>query len=417
MDHFHYKGSVLHAEDVPVPAIAAEVGTPFYCYSRATLERHVRVFKEGGAALNPMVCFAVKANSNPHVLRVLSEAGCGADVVSEGEIRLARAAGIPASNIVFSGVGKMRREMAVALQEGIFQFNVESEAELCVLNEVAGSMGVRAPIALRVNPDVDAGTHEKITTGRKDSKFGIDIDDAMRVYAVACSLPHITIQGISVHIGSQLTDLAPFRAAYQRVRRFVEEARAEGYTLDVVDLGGGLGIPYHADADAPPLPASYGQMVCDVMHGLDAQFVFEPGRLIAGNAGILVASVLYVKENAGQKFLVIDAAMNDLKRPAMYGAHHEINAVMLPSDGTDDWSYHVVGAVCESSDVFRRNVLLPPFNEGNAVAIRSAGAYGASMSSTYNARPLIPEVLVEGNRFRLIRPRGTYAEMLGGYGV
>jgi diaminopimelate decarboxylase len=417
VDHFHYSGGVLHAEDVALPDIAAHVGTPFYCYSRATLERHVRVFTEGLSALNPMVCFAVKANGNPHVLKLLAEAGCGADVVSVGEIRLARAAGIPASKMVFSGVGKMRREMAYGLNEGIFQYNVESEAELRVLNEVAASMDMRAPIALRVNPDVDAGTHEKITTGRKDSKFGIDIEDAMRVYGVARSLSHITIQGISVHIGSQLTDLAPFRAAYGRVRSFVEAARAEGMDLRVVDLGGGLGIPYDADADAPPIPASYGEMITEIMQGLDAQFVFEPGRLIAGNAGILVASVIYVKENAQQRFLVIDAAMNDLKRPAMYGAHHEISAVVQAGVGVENIPYHVVGAVCESSDVFRRDVLLPPLSEGDAVAIRSTGAYGASMSSTYNARPLVPEVLVEGATFRVIRPRGTYEQMLAMYGL
>ena len=415
MDHFHYKEETLYAEEVPLQTIANAVGTPFYCYSTATLTRHFEVFKQGLAGLKPLICFAVKANGNPHLLRVLSECGVGADVVSGGEIRLCLAAGIPASRIVFSGVGKSRAEMSYALEQGIFQFNVESEAELRVLDEVAGTLKLNAPIALRINPDVDAGTHEKITTGRKDSKFGIDINDAKRVYSVARALPHITIQGISVHIGSQLTDLAPFRAAYQRVRAFVEGLRVEGYPIKVVDLGGGLGIPYDGNAGAPPLPALYGAMVSEVMQGLDAQFVFEPGRLIAGNAGILVASVLYLKENASQFFLVIDAAMNDLMRPAMYGAHHEIIAVDKAPDGRDDWQYHVVGAVCESSDVFARNVLLRPLGEGDLVAIRSAGAYGASMSNSYNARLWVPEVLVKGDQFRVIRKRGTYEEMLAVY--
>ncbi len=412
MDHFRYKDATLHAEEIPLHTLAEAVGTPFYCYSTATLIRHFTVFKEGLASLNPLICFAVKANGNPHVLRVLGAIGAGADVVSGGEIRLSLAAGIPPERIVFSGVGKSRDEMAYALEQGIFQFNVESEAELRVLDEVAARLDRIAPVALRINPDVDAGTHEKITTGRKDSKFGIDIDDAKRVYAVARSLPHIAIQGISVHIGSQLTDLAPFRAAYLRVRAFVEELRAEGYRLRVVDLGGGLGIPYASEGESPPLPEAYGRMVSEVMQGLDAQFVFEPGRLIAGNAGILVASVIYLKENAGQFFLVIDAAMNDLMRPAMYGAHHEIIAVNPAPDGTDDWNYHVVGAVCESSDVFRRNILLRPMKEGDRVAIRSAGAYGASMSNCYNARLLVPEVLVDGGNFRIIRKRSTYEEML-----
>jgi diaminopimelate decarboxylase len=415
VDHFHYKGGILHAENVPLPRIAEAVGTPFYCYSTATLTRHFTVFRDSLAALNPSIFFAVKANSNPHVLRVLGGLGAGADVVSEGEIRLALAGGIPASRMVFSGVGKTRGEMAYALTQGIFQFNVESEAELRVLSDVAASLNLTAPIALRINPDVDAGTHEKITTGRKDSKFGIDIDDAKRVYGVARTLPNIRIQGVSVHIGSQLTDLTPFRAAYIRVRTFVEELRAEGVDLRVVDLGGGLGIPYVSEAEVPPIPKAYGAMIAEVMQGMDAEFLFEPGRLIVGNAGVLVSSVIYLKENANQFFLVIDAAMNDLMRPALYGAHHEIVPVHQVADWVGDSCYHVVGAVCESSDVFRRNVLLPPLTEGDLVAFRSAGAYGASMSNSYNARPLIPEVLVDGDDFRIIRPRQSYEDMLSGY--
>lgn len=410
MDHFHYKDGVLHAEDVAIPALAAEIGTPFYCYSTATLQRHYQVFRDGLAALDPLICFAVKANSNPAVLRVLAQQGSGADVVSEGEIRLAQLAGIPAEKIIFSGVGKKRHEMAYALEAGVFQFNVESEAELRVLNEEAAKLGKRAPIALRVNPDVDAGTHEKITTGTKTSKFGIDIEDAPRVYSIAAELEHIQVQGVSVHIGSQLTSLAPFRAAYERVRQFVETMRQQGHRINVIDLGGGLGIPYEAEEGAPPLPAEYGAMVAEVMQGMDAQFVFEPGRLIAGNAGVLVSEVIYVKETEHQDFLIIDAAMNDLARPAMYDAHHDIVAV----EHTDNTKpYHVVGPVCESSDIFGKDIMLPPLGEKDLIVLRSAGAYGAVMGSTYNARPLAPEILVDGAERHIIRSRPDYGNMLG----
>ncbi len=414
MDHFLYKHDVLHAEEVAIPAIAAEIGTPFYCYSTATLSRHYQVFHEALASLNPMVCFAVKANSNPHVLAILAKQGAGADVVSEGEIRLAMAAGVPPERIVYSGVGKQRSEMAYALSQGIFQFNVESEAELRILDEVAGGMGVQAPIALRINPDVDAGTHEKITTGRKDSKFGIDIDDAPRLYDLASELPHIAVQGVSVHIGSQLTSLEPFRNAFLRVRSFVEDMRAAGHSIRIVDLGGGLGIPYDGRGEIPPVPAAYGAMITEAMQGLEAEFVFEPGRLIAGNAGILVSSVIYTKENAGHRFLIVDAAMNDLARTAMYQAHHDIVPVNV-SEPAEERLVDVVGPVCESSDIFARQVTLPAMEEGALIALRSAGAYGAVMSSTYNARPLVPEVLVDGAQFKVVRAREDYDAMLGSY--
>lgn len=414
MDHFLYKNATLHAEDVSLQRIAQEVGTPFYVYSTATLQRHFRVFSEGLASLNPLICFAVKSNSNPHVLRVLAQCGAGADVVSAGEIRLALAADIPAHKIIFSGIGKKRSEIAYALHQGVFQFNVESVPELHVINEEAGKLDKHAPIALRINPDVDAGTHEKITTGTKTSKFGIDINVAPEIYRLANDLPHIAVQGVSVHIGSQLTQLAPFQSAYRRVRSFVEAMRAEGHPIKVVDLGGGLGIPYEREQGDPPLPTDYGAMVADVMNGLEAQFAFEPGRLIAGNAGLLVASTLYVKKTELQDFLIVDAAMNDLLRPAMYGAHHD---VMSLKEKAHDHAYHVVGPVCESSDIFGRNLKLPQMQENDMIAFRSAGAYGAVMSNEYNARPLIPEVLVNGSSYTVIRPRPTYEEMLERYSL
>ncbi len=412
MDHFQYKNGTLYAENVAVNDIADAVGTPFYCYSTATLRHHMQVFASGLEALNPRICFAVKANSNPHILRILHEAGAGADVVSEGEIRLALVAGIPADQIIFSGVGKTRTEMHYALKQGIFQFNVESSEELHVLNDVAQSCNCVAPIALRINPDVDAGTHEKITTGRNDSKFGIPIDLAHEIYRQANELPHIQVQGVSVHIGSQLTSLEPFRQAFIRVRQFVEAMRRDGYTIDVVDLGGGLGIPYHEHEGTPPLPVDYGEMVTSVMQGLDATFAFEPGRLIAGNAGIVVSRVIYHKTTPNRQFLIIDTGMNDLLRPAMYDAFHQ----MIPVKQQDcTQAYDVVGPVCESSDVFGRNVSLPHMQRDDLLALRSAGAYGASMSSTYNSRLVIPEVLVDGDSFRVIRPRPSYDELISNY--
>ena len=416
MDHFHYKNEdykegELYAENVKVSEIARQVGTPFYCYSSATLRHHVQVMQASLASLKPKICFAVKANGNPHILRVLQQAGAGADVVSEGEIRLALHAGIAPSDIIFSGVGKTKNEIAFALKQQIFQFNVESLAELHAINQVAGEMGVVAPIAIRINPDIDAGTHEKITTGRKDSKFGIDIDEAPAIYAIAKTLPHLKVQGVSVHIGSQLTALEPFAQAFRRVRSFVEEMRGQNYAINVLDLGGGLGIPYDLREQTPPSPQEYGAIISEIMQGLDAQFVFEPGRLIAGNAGILVASVIYIKQGATD-FAIIDAGMNDLARPAIYGAYHEIISVKQAATTAN---YHVVGPVCESSDIFAKNVALPDLQPDDLVAIRSAGAYGASMSSTYNCRPLVPEVLVDDDNFRIIKRRKSYTEMLADY--
>jgi diaminopimelate decarboxylase len=408
MDHFSYKNGALHAEDISIANIAKKVGTPFYCYSHATLTRHAQVFQEALAAVKPLVCFAVKSNSNIAVLKTLGACGLGADVVSEGELRRALAAGIPASKIVFSGVGKTRAEMAFALNANIHQFNVESDRELMALDAVAGSLGKRAPIALRVNPDVDAKTHAKISTGKKENKFGIDIDDAPRVYALAQSLPNVDVQGVSVHIGSQLTDLAPFRDAYARVRTLVSQLRESGIAIRTIDLGGGLGVPYASD-DAPPPPAEYGALVAEMFGDFGAEFIFEPGRLISGNAGILVTEVLYVK-HATAVYVIVDAGMNDLMRPALYDAVHAI--VPVEKSTAPEAVVSVVGPVCESTDVFLKNVAMPLPNEGDLLAFRTAGAYGASLSNTYNSRLLVPEVMVKGGQFSVIRPRPTYDAML-----
>jgi diaminopimelate decarboxylase len=409
MDHFTYKDDTLYAEDVKIADIAAAVGTPFYVYSSATLTHHFRVFHDALASLNPLVCFAVKANSNVAVLATLAKAGAGADVVSEGELRRALAAGIPASHIVFSGVGKTRDEMRVALEKDIFQFNVESDRELLALNEVAASMGKKARIALRVNPDVDAATHAKISTGKKENKFGIDIDAAPDVYALAARLPSIDVQGVSVHIGSQLTSLAPFKAAYLRVRKLVELLRSKGHQIRTIDLGGGLGVPYMQGDEAPPPPTEYAAIVREAVGDLNAQLMFEPGRLIAGNAGLLITQVLYVKQ-AAHTYVIVDAGMNDLLRPALYDAVHEI--IPVAHANAAEISLSVVGPVCESSDVFVKDYTMPLPAEGDLLALRTAGAYGASMSNTYNSRLLIPEVMVKGGQFSVIRPRPSYDAML-----
>lgn len=406
MDHFTYRSGELHAENVALSRIAAEVGTPCYVYSRATLARHAQVFREALAPLNPLVCFAVKANSNLAVLKLLGQQGLGADVVSEGEARRALAAGIDAHNIVFSGVGKTPEEMRFGLEAGIFQFNVESDRELLALNDVAVALKKRASIALRVNPDVDAATHAKISTGKKENKFGIDIEMAPALYKLAASLPGIQVQGVSVHIGSQLTTLEPFRAAYQRVRTLVESLRADGVAIHTIDLGGGLGVPY--DEEAPPLPSLYGAMVCEVFEGLKAQYIFEPGRLIAGNAGMLLSKVVYVKR-AAKTYVILDAGMNDLMRPALYDAVH---AVMPVRETAERMTADIVGPVCESSDLFARDAAMAAVKEGDLVAFRTAGAYGASMANSYNSRLLVPEVLVDGDRYAVIRPRPDYAAML-----
>jgi diaminopimelate decarboxylase len=412
MDHFLYRDGVLHAEDVSLADIAATVGTPFYCYSTATLTRHYRLFQEALAGLPHMICFAVKSNSNLAVLRILGDLGAGMDVVSIGEYLRARAAGVPGERIVFSGVGKTRQEMRAALQGGIRQFNVESEPELRALSEVAVSLGLTAPIALRVNPDVDAKTHEKIATGKSENKFGIPISCAREIYAEAAALPGLDVVGIDVHIGSQLTDLAPFEAAYLKVADLTRQLRADGHDIRRLDLGGGLGIPYERSNTAPPLPIEYGDVIRRTVGDLGCEIEIEPGRLISGNAGVLVASVIWVKQGEGRDFLILDAAMNDLVRPSMYGAWHDIVPVAEPAPGVDQHPYDVVGPVCETGDTFARARPLPPLAEGDLVAFRSAGAYGAVMASEYNTRPLIPEVLVRQDHFAVIRARPSFDEIL-----
>jgi diaminopimelate decarboxylase len=412
LDHFLYRDGVLHAEDVPLSAIAEAVGTPVYVYSAATLTRHYGLFD---AALDwgpHLVCFAMKANSNLAVVKLLGDLGAGADVVSEGEYRRAVAAGIPGARIVFSGVGKTRGEMRVALAGGIRQFNVESEPELVALSEVAAGMGLRAPVAIRVNPDVDAKTHEKIATGRKENKFGIPLSRAREVYALAGRLPGIEVVGVDVHIGSQLTDLAPFEAAYGLVADLTVALRADGHDIRRLDLGGGLGIPYTRSNEVPPLPSDYGAMVKRTVGHLGCEVEIEPGRLIAGNAGVLLSRVIWVKAGEDRTFVILDAAMNDLIRPAMYGAHHDIVPVVEPAPGSTLAPVDIVGPVCETGDTFARARPMPPLAEGDLVAFRSAGAYGAVMASEYNARPLVPEVLVRGDQFAVIRARPTYEEMI-----
>lgn len=412
MDHFLYRNGLLHAEDVSVADIAACVGTPFYVYSTATLERHYRLFEEALSPLPHLVCFAMKSNSNLAVIRTLANLGAGVDVVSVGEYLKARAAGVPGDRIVFSGVGKTRAEMRTALEGGIRQFNVESEPELRALSQVASGMGLRAPITLRVNPDVDAKTHEKIATGRKEDKFGIPIAAARAVYAEAAALPGIDVVGIDVHIGSQLTDLAPFEAAYLKVADLTRALRDDGHDIRRLDLGGGLGIPYTRSNEPPPLPSDYGAMIRRTVGDLGVEIEIEPGRLISGNAGLLVASVIYLKHGEGRDFLILDAAMNDLVRPAMYGAHHDIVPVVEPAPGVDHRPMDVVGPVCESGDTFAKARPMPPLAENDLVAFRSAGAYGAVMASEYNTRPLVPEVLVKGDHFAVIRPRPTFDEIV-----
>lgn len=412
MDHFLYKNGVLHAEDVAIPEIAAAVGTPFYVYSTATLERHYTLFTEALSPLPHLVCFAIKSLSNIAVLKVLGDLGAGMDVVSGGEYRRAKAAGVPGNRIVFSGVGKTREEMRLALEGGIRQFNVESEPELRALSEVAASMGATAPIAIRVNPDVDAKTHEKIATGKKENKFGIPIARAVEVYAEAARLPGLDVVGIDVHIGSQLTDLEPFELAFTKVAELTETLRAQGHNIRRLDLGGGLGIPYTRSNDAPPLPTDYGAMIKRTVGHLGCEIEIEPGRLISGNAGLLVASVIYLKQGEGRDFLIVDAAMNDLARPSMYGAHHDIVPVAEPAAATPAQDFDVVGPVCETGDTFARQRALTPMGEGDLVAFRSAGAYGAVMASEYNTRPLIPEVLVKGDQFAVIRARPSFDEIL-----
>ncbi|MBC9247848.1 diaminopimelate decarboxylase [Paracoccus sp. 11-3] len=412
MDHFNYRDGVLCAEGVPLSRIAEQVGTPVYVYSTATLSRHFGLFQQALDWTDHLVCFAVKANSNLAVLKLMGDLGAGMDVVSGGEYARARAAGVPGSRIVFSGVGKTRAEMRQAIEGGIRQFNIESEPEMRILSEIAASMGAEVPIAIRVNPDVDAKTHEKIATGKSENKFGIPIAKSREVYAEAAKLPGLKVVGVDVHIGSQLTDLGPYRQAYAKIAELTGVLRADGHRITRLDLGGGLGIPYRRDNNAPPLPIEYGQVIRDTVGHLNCEIEIEPGRNIVGNAGVLLSQVIYVKHGEGRDFLIVDAAMNDLLRPAMYGAHHDIVPVIEPGSDNDYQPFDVVGPVCESGDTFQKGTSLPVMADGDLIAFRSAGAYGAVMASEYNSRPLVPEVLVSGDQFAVIRARPTYEEML-----
>ncbi|MFM2279575.1 MAG: diaminopimelate decarboxylase [Pseudomonadota bacterium] len=413
MNHFEYRDGVLYAEGVAVPEIAEKVGTPFYCYSTATLERHVKVFQEAFSDVDSLVCYAMKANSNQAVLKTIGRLGAGIDVVSEGELRRALAAGIPASRIMFSGVGKKPREMDLALEAGIYCFNVESEPELEVLNQRALLMGKRAPVSFRINPDVDAKTHAKISTGKKENKFGISYERARAVYARAAKLPGIEVTGIDMHIGSQITDLQPFDDAFRLLAELVETLRKDGHLIEHVDIGGGLGIPYKLDNDPPPHPEEYSRVVKNQLRGLNCKIVTEPGRLIVGNAGILVTEVIYVKDGGEKTFVIVDAAMNDLIRPTLYEAWHEIMPVKLSAAHEPRIRADVVGPVCETGDYLAldREMAMP--KPGDLMAVGSAGAYGAVQAGMYNSRPLIPEVLVHGDRFHVIRARPTYDDMIG----
>ena len=405
MHHFEYRDGILHAEDVPLPAIAESVGTPAYVYSTATIERHYRVFDEAFAGDPHLVCYAVKANSNQAVLKLLADLGAGFDIVSGGELARLQALGVEGERIVFSGVGKTEEEMALALKAGIRCFNVESEPELLHLSAVAERMGRTAPVSIRVNPDVDAGTHEKINTGRRADKFGISWLKAREVYARAAALPGIEVRGVDMHIGSQITDLAPFERAFTLLAELVEILRRDGHDIRHVDLGGGLGVPYHGDTDIPPHPNDYAAMVRRVLGHLNVEYLMEPGRLIVGNAGVLLGRVLYVKEQDGKTFVITDIGMNDLIRPTLYEAFHHILPVREPAPDAPWREVDVVGPVCETGDYVARSRPMPPLKEGDLIAVMTAGAYGAVQSGTYNTRPLVPEVLVRGAESAVVRPR------------
>ncbi len=413
MHHFAYRNGVMHAEDVDLTALARDVGTPFYCYSTATLERHYRVFAEAFADVPSLVCFALKANSNQAVIATLAKLGAGADIVSGGELQRALAAGVPANKIVFSGIGKTREEMAAALRAGIYCFNVESEPELFALSEVAQSLGVKAPVSIRVNPDVDAKTHAKIATGKSENKFGIPISRAREVYAEAASLPGLRVAGIDMHIGSQITELSPFENAAALIAELARDLRAAGHAIDHLDLGGGLGIPYRNDNTPPPSPAEYAEAVKKHTKHLGAKLVFEVGRMIVGNAGILVSRVIYWKQGEAKNFLIVDAAMNDLIRPTLYEAYHEILPVQEPAANAPWAVADVVGPVCESGDYLALDRRLPQLKEGDLVAVMTAGAYGAVQASTYNTRALVPEVLVRDGEYALVRPRFDANAIIG----
>ena len=413
MHHFAYRDGILHAEDVDVRAIAREVGTPFYCYSTATLERHYRVFSGAFSDVDALVCYAIKANSNQAVLKTFARLGAGMDVVSEGELRRARGAGVPASKITFSGVGKTAREIAFALDENIHCFNVESEPELARLSQIATSKGVTAKIALRVNPDVDAKTHAKISTGKSENKFGVPISRARDVYRGAAALPGISISGVDMHIGSQITDLTPFDDAFTLLAEFVGQLRQDGHAIDHLDLGGGLGVPYRNDNAPPPHPDAYAAIIKNRTRHLGAKLVLEPGRLLVANAGILVTEVVYVKSGDGKTFVIVDAAMNDLIRPTLYEAYHEVKPIREADKDDLRLVADIVGPVCETGDYLALDRDVPRMGEGDLLAVMSAGAYGAVQAGTYNTRPLVPEVLVNGDQFAIIRPRPSYDELIG----
>jgi diaminopimelate decarboxylase len=413
MNHFEYRDGALYAEDVAIADIAAAVGTPFYCYSTATLVRHFRVFREALAGMDTLICYAMKANSNQAVLKTLVAEGAGMDVVSEGELRRALAAGCPPEKIVFSGVAKTAREIALALDTGILCFNVESEPELERISEIATAKGATATISLRINPDVDAKTHAKITTGKAENKFGIPYVRAREVYARAAKLPGIKVAGVDMHIGSQITDMGPFDEAYGLLADLVRDLRADGHTIEHVDGGGGLGIPYHLDEEAPPEPTVYAAIVRKRLGNLGGRILFEPGRMIVGNAGILVSEVVYVKEGAAKTFVIVDAGMNDLIRPTLYEAHHDIQPVAVPKPGTREIFADVVGGVCETGDYLALDRTMAAVEAGDLLAVMTTGAYGAVQGSSYNTRPLAAEVLVNGSEFAVIRPRQTYEDLIG----
>lgn len=408
MDHFDLKDGSLHCEDVPLDQIADEVGTPVYVYSAATLRRHARVLKEALDGLDgPLIAYAVKANPNPAVLSVLAREGLGADIVSIGEYRAARAAGMAPETILFSGVGKTADEMAEALAGGLLQFNLESVQEAHTLSIVARSMDMEAPVALRINPDVEAGTHAKITTGTAENKFGLPASQAIEAFRIVRDLPNLKVIGVTVHIGSQLTSLAPLEAAFERLGLLIHELRGQGFDLQIADLGGGLGVPYGVGQPKPPTPAEYGGMVQRMTKDWNIRLAFEPGRLISGNAGVLLTRVVRVKPGETSPWLIVDAAMNDLMRPALYDAYHQVEAVR-PSG--ERMTAHVVGPVCESGDTFAMGREMDAVKEGELIIFRTAGAYGAAMSSGYNSRPLTPEVLVDGDRWALVRRRLDLAD-------
>lgn len=412
MDHFQYVGGQLHAEGVPIADIAAAVGTPVYVYSTATLERHYRVLADAVIDLAPLICFAVKANANVALVSTLARLGAGADVVSGGELETALAAGVPAHRIVYSGVGKTDAELALALERNVSQINIESIPELERLDWIASATGRRARVAIRVNPDVDPQTHEKISTGRAENKFGIEWTAAGHVAARADALPGIDLIGLAVHIGSQLHDLQPFRDAFHRLRDLAVMLRAAGHLIETLDIGGGLGIPYGNEPGPAPTPHDYGEIVRTALGDLGIKLIMEPGRMIVGNAGILVARVIYVKEGATRRFAILDAGMNDLLRPSLYGAFHQIIPVEQAPNGQECLATDIVGPICETGDTFATQYPLVPLDAGALAALRSVGAYGAVMASTYNCRGLPAEVLVKGDRFAVIARRQTIDDIL-----